>query len=405
LALDANTTYDPDTPGSPHPLQYKEGIPTFDKKHDAKLSTLIATCNLVDPLAKQHSSRPFPASHIRGSERIDFILVSQTIEKAVTASGCLSFYSLFNSDHRGYYVDFDAKILFSDPVYEIAPRSHRKLRLHDPKLIDKYRTFLHHQLEVHKIQEKLTALKEHAAKATWTSAHTDQYNTLDDITTAAMLSAENQLSRSHSVKFDWSPKLERAVQAQRYWYLRLKQCKGIMISPSRLGFHHREADINSDTTSTLTEVVTSLSAATTTLRTYQKDHTNLRVSYLEELAEAIILHQSPNLSFNSMESIRCDRVEKEIWQLIKRETSRKTFRKISRLLSPTQNKGLSRINILDARATNPSFGNPKDPKTWQGPWTSITNPTEIAQIVTKIKSQQYHQAHNTPFGSGPVVPW
>ncbi len=43
LALDANATSDPDTPGSPHPLQYKEGILTLDKKHDAKLSTLIST--------------------------------------------------------------------------------------------------------------------------------------------------------------------------------------------------------------------------------------------------------------------------------------------------------------------------------------------------------------------------
>jgi hypothetical protein len=80
--------------------------------------------------------------------------VSQTIDMAVKASGRLSFHSLFNSDHRGYYVDFDAKLLFSDPAYEIAPRSHRKLRLHDPKLMDKYRELLHHQLDVHKIQEK-----------------------------------------------------------------------------------------------------------------------------------------------------------------------------------------------------------------------------------------------------------
>jgi hypothetical protein len=211
LALDANATYDPDTPDSPHPLQYKEGIPTLDKKHDAKLSTLISTCSLVDPLAKQHSSRPFPASHIRGSERIVFILVSQTIDMALKASGCLSFYSMFNSDHRGYYVDFDAKLLFSDPAYEMAPRSYRKLRLHDPKLVDKYRESLHHQLDANKILEKLTDLKRHATKSTWTSAHTDQYNTLDNIITTAMLSAENQLSRSHSVKFDWSPKRKRAV--------------------------------------------------------------------------------------------------------------------------------------------------------------------------------------------------
>jgi hypothetical protein len=103
-----------------------------------------------------------------------------------------------------------------------------------------------------------------------------------------------------------------------------------------------------------------------------------------------------------MESIRRDRVEKEIKQLTKRETSRKTFRKIGRLLSPAQNKGLSRIDTLDARATNVSFGNPNDPKTWKGPWISVTNLSEIAQTVAEINSQQYHQAHNTPFGSGLV---
>ena len=106
-----------------------------------------------------------------------------------------------------------------------------------------------------------------------------------------MLSAENQLSRSHSVKFDWSPKLKRAVQAQHYCHLRLKQCKGIIVSPARLDFHHHEAEIDNDTTSTLIKVVTSLRAATTTLRTYQKDHKNLRASYLEELAEAIVLNK------------------------------------------------------------------------------------------------------------------
>jgi hypothetical protein len=79
-------------------------------------------------------------------------------------------------------------------------------------------------------------------------------------------------------------------------------------------------------------------------------------------------------------------VEKETKQLIKRETSRKTFRKIHWLLSPAQNKSLSRIDIPDARATNVSFGNPNDPKTWKGPWTSITNPSEIAQILAEINS-------------------
>jgi hypothetical protein len=66
---------------------------------DGKLVTLIATCGLVDPLVRQHSSRPIPPSHDRGSDRIDFMLVSPNLMSAVLSSGCLSSHTIFNSDH------------------------------------------------------------------------------------------------------------------------------------------------------------------------------------------------------------------------------------------------------------------------------------------------------------------
>ena len=126
LAMDADSTHDPDTSCSPHPLSYKEGIPTIDKQHNGTLATSVSSCSLVDPLARQHST-PFPASRIRGLEHIDFILFTPCI-----ASGCLSFHSLFNSDHRPYFLDLNAMTLFSVPAYEIQPALHRHLRLNDP---------------------------------------------------------------------------------------------------------------------------------------------------------------------------------------------------------------------------------------------------------------------------------
>jgi hypothetical protein len=99
LSMDANLSYDPDTTVPAHPLVYTPGIPTLDRTHDGKLATLIATCGLVDPLARQHSSRPIPPSHDRGSDRIDFMLVSPNLMSAVLSSGCLSSHTIFNSDH------------------------------------------------------------------------------------------------------------------------------------------------------------------------------------------------------------------------------------------------------------------------------------------------------------------
>lgn len=37
-------------------------------KHDGKLGTLISTYQLADPLARHHSNRPIPASHVCGSK-------------------------------------------------------------------------------------------------------------------------------------------------------------------------------------------------------------------------------------------------------------------------------------------------------------------------------------------------
>ncbi len=125
LTIDANETYNPDICGNHHPLQYSSGIPTLARSHDGKFSTLVTTCGLKDPLALQHSSRPFPASHIRGSQRIDFILVTPNLLPAVQRTGSLSYYSLMQSDHRAYYVDFDSIELFSDPAYDIAPPMQR----------------------------------------------------------------------------------------------------------------------------------------------------------------------------------------------------------------------------------------------------------------------------------------
>jgi hypothetical protein len=64
LAMDANASYNPDTAYPTHPLSYRLNTPTLAPGHNGTLATLISTCGLVDPLARQHSSRPFPASHI-----------------------------------------------------------------------------------------------------------------------------------------------------------------------------------------------------------------------------------------------------------------------------------------------------------------------------------------------------
>jgi hypothetical protein len=53
------------------------------------------------------------------------------------------------------------------------------------------------------------------------------------------------------------------------------------------------------------------------------------------------------------------------------------------------------VDVPDSSAESNTTGTPNDPKLWQGPWKTITNPTELASIVKEINRKQYHQAHTT----------
>jgi hypothetical protein len=118
----------------------------------------------------------------------------------------------------------------------------------------------------------------------------------------------------------------------------------------------------------------------------QKMHRELRETYLEQLAEAIVLERAPHLNQDSMQTICHEQVEKQVKQLISCKKRRKIYRKLGALLGKLSGKGLSRVDVPDASATNPQFGDLTNPKKWTGPWKSITDPIEIAHIITKITS-------------------
>jgi hypothetical protein len=132
------------------------------------------------------------------------------------------------------------------------------------------------------------------------------------------------------------------------------------------------------------------------LKELQAQHTELREAYLDGLAKAIVLERCPSLAEEGMESVKKDKTEKQLKQLLSREKLRKMYWKISKVLNKHTGKGLSCIDVPDASAGTATSGDSNCPKTWKGSWRSVTNPQEIAQEVCKINTNQYHQAHCTP---------
>jgi hypothetical protein len=63
--------------------------------------------------------------------------------------------------------------------------------------------------------------------------------------------------------------------------------------------------------------------------------------------------------------------------------------------------GQSRVDI--PAGTDQLYPQGPDPKNWSEPWTTVTNPEEIARHVCTANTRQYHQATNTPFATEPLV--
>jgi hypothetical protein len=62
---------------------------------------------------------------------------------------------------------------------------------------------------------------------------------------------------------------------------------------------------------------------------------------------------------------------------------------------------MNRIDVPKSPNQDP-FPIGPDPKTWEGAWSSLNNPTDIAKHVCAANHRQYNQASVTPFGTAPL---
>jgi exonuclease III len=93
------------TEGSFYHLNYCANSLTHCNSHDGTLRSLAISCGLIDILSIQHSEHPFPPTYNRGKKRIDYMLISASLQDAVVRSGILPYNSIFLGDHRPCFLD------------------------------------------------------------------------------------------------------------------------------------------------------------------------------------------------------------------------------------------------------------------------------------------------------------
>ncbi len=84
----------------------------------------------------------------------------------------------------------------------------------------------------------------------------------------------------------------------------------------------------------LPQIIQEMHSAYRLMVQYRKNHQELRATYLEQLAEAIVINRSPNSATTSAIHILEEHKLQVLKQLMTHETMRRTYRKIKTTLSP-----------------------------------------------------------------------
>ena len=112
---------------------------------------------------------------------------------------------------------------------DIPKASARRLKLEDPRIIDRYLDILDTYLAAHKVYSRLRRLKsEYSPGLPLTTAQVKEYEELDTIREAGMKHAEKHCWKLKMGKVQWSPALQKARDTITFWTLiqrRLKRCK------------------------------------------------------------------------------------------------------------------------------------------------------------------------------------
>jgi hypothetical protein len=176
---------------------------------------------LVDVHEKTTDTTPTPATHQRGSEKIDFILTSPRVANTITAASILALQDGYFSDHRSLLVDFDALALFGSATSTVAIPTTRRLTSTDPQAVNRYIQHMKKHISVHRIVEKVAELKTKSNNGEWDAECIVEYETMDALLQEGRAAAETKCRSREKRNYPWSPELEKAGSAALYWKLRV----------------------------------------------------------------------------------------------------------------------------------------------------------------------------------------
>lgn len=191
--------------------------------HGSASDDIALACGLKDAHSLTCDLTTPPATYHRGSEKIDFILISPRVALSVRAA-ILALQDGYLSDHRSLIVDLDATQLFSSKTSPIilAP-THRHLTSTNPRAVNVYVKHFLTFIETQCIESRIADLLHQSNLGHWSDRQVVEWEAIDLLLDHGQTAAENKCPKRKSGSLPWSPDLDRAGRTVQYWRLRMRE--------------------------------------------------------------------------------------------------------------------------------------------------------------------------------------
>lgn len=161
-----------------------------------------------------------PATHQRGSAKIDFVLITPRLKSAVRAATILPICDGYLSDHRALVVDFDPVEMFEDTTTVLVEPASRRLTSTNPRAISPYSKEMKKHFQDNTIVERARKLQQVSNDSQWTNDSQEVYEAVDLLLKDGQSRCEKKCPAKKSGAYPWSKSLDLARDTYLYWKLR-----------------------------------------------------------------------------------------------------------------------------------------------------------------------------------------
>ena len=330
----------------------------------------MALLHLKELVTDLHGENP-PPTYQRGETAIDGIFASETL--SAERAGYLGFGDI-PGDHRGIWIDVKSSNLIGYRMNDIPRHKARRLKLDDPRVVDKYNRLLDQHLRSHNVYNRIDQLEnklKQEGRITPELKH--QYDSLDKIREEGMKFAEKRCRKLRMGGVEWSPSIQKARNTILFWTLVRKRRKGCKVSVRKILRMKKSLKIKGEKEMSNTEIDTEIDKSYQKYKKLRKEAYDLRLTYQEALAQA-------KASKNDSDAIKVLR------EMQNRESTRRMFKQIGNTIKEAKTS-TTKIHIR----TRTGF-------------KEITKALAMERYIMAENEDKFHQTEGwTPLLTGPLA--